>query len=294
MEQLETGNNGDDNGDDDDSEEETEVRDVNPENERLIESARTFLEDLLDEATTKDFYGSDLVAAYVDYLESCELVEQAVNVLEAFFKEKSKPAEDAGKFLPAELWTSWARLVSFSQSLEPGIAILQKALKQIPMAESDHMIILLELLGAKLMAAGEDEEGTGDFGDIFQRILLLAPGFPEMPDLEDPSFGISSVSIACLQYLRYKINKDGVAGARGVYNAVLFQSSLGKSMGAEGTESIQAFVDEAIEAEMNEDKSTAAAKNRLRRLYDVAVEAFTDTNLEDEYRGRRNEVVIYG
>jgi hypothetical protein len=218
-------------------------------------------------------------------------VEDAVNVLEAFFPTKSKLAAD-DKFVPAKLWTDWARLVAFSQSLVAGIVILQKALKQIPMAEPDHIVVLLELLGAKLMAG--DEEGPGDLGDIFQRILLLAPGFAEMQDIEEPSFGISNVSIACLQYLRHKINKDGVAGARVVYNAVLFQSSLGKSMGAECNESIKAFVDEAIEAEMNEDMSTAAAKNRLRRLFDAAVDAFTDTSLEDEYRRKRNEVVIYG
>jgi hypothetical protein len=122
----------------------------------------------------------------------------------------------------------------------------------------------------------------------------LAPGFQEMQDIEEPSFGISNVSIACLQYLRYKISKEGVAGARVVYNAVIFQSSLGKSMAAECNESIKAFVDEAIEAEMNEDKSSAVAKNRLRRLFDAAVDAFADTSLEDEYRRRRNEVVIYG
>jgi U3 small nucleolar RNA-associated protein 6 len=291
MEQLETGNGADN---DDDSEQEAEDRDddnVNHQNEQRLETARTFLESLLKDAATRDFYGSDLVAAYVEYLESCEQVEDAVNVIDAFYKTKSKPAGD-DKFLPAKLWTDWARLVAFSQSLVAGIGILQKGLKQIPMAEPDHIIVLLELLGAKLMAG--DEEGTGDFGDVFQRILLLAPGFVEMQDIEEPSFGISNVSIACLQYLRHKINKDGVAGARVVYNAVLFQSSLGKSMGAEANESIKAFVDEAIEAEMNEDKSTAAAKNRLRRLYDAAVNAFTDTSLEDEYRRRRNEVVIYG
>lgn len=295
MEQLETGNGGDNDDDDDDSEQETEDRDddnVNPENERLLESARTFLEGLLKDATTRDFYGSDLVAVYVDYLESCEEVEDAVHILEAFFKTKSKPAA-ADKHVPAKLWTDWARLVAFSESLVAGICILQKALKQIPMAEPDHIVILLEMLGAKLMA-GDKAESTGDLGDIFQRILLLAPGFVEMQDIEEPSFGISNVSIACLQYLRHKINKEGVAGARVVYNAVLFQSSLGKSLGAEGNESIKAFVDEAIEAEMNEDKSTAAAKNRLRRLFDVAVDAFTDTSWEEEYRRKRNEVVIYG
>jgi U3 small nucleolar RNA-associated protein 6 len=296
MEQLEPGNGADnDNDDDEEDSEEVQETEVNPENERLLESARTFLEKLFKDASTRDFYGSDLVSAHVDYLESCEEVEDAVNVLEAFFKTKAKPAAEADdKFVPAELWTDWARLVAFSQSTVAGIRILQKALKQIPMAEPDHVMILLELLGAKLMA-GDEAEGVGDFTDIFQRILLLAPGFEEMlQDIEDPSFGISNVSIACLEYLRYKINKEGVAGARVVYNAVLFQSSLGKSMAAECNESIKAFVDESIEAEMNEDKTTAAAKNHLRRLFDVVVDAFADTSLEDEYRRKRNEVVIYG
>jgi tetratricopeptide (TPR) repeat protein len=285
LEQLETGNGGGDN----DSKEEQENEEQEDNSERL-EVVRSFLEGILKDTTTLEFYDSDLLSAHVDYLESGEKVEDAIHLLEAFLQ--SNPATADKSQLPAKLWTDWARLVSFSQSVVAGISILEKALKQIPMAESDHMIVLLELLGAKLLA-NIDEKVTGDCGDIFQRIILLAPGFVEMEDIEEPSFGIDNVSSACLQYLRHKMNTDGVAGARVVYNAVLFQSGVGKSMGANGDESIKAFIDEAIEAEMN-DKSNAAAKNRLRRLYDLAVETFSHTSFADEYRRRRNEVVIYG
>jgi hypothetical protein len=154
------------------------------------------------------------------------------------------------------------------------------------MAEPDHVVILLELLGAKLMA-GDEAEGTGDFTDIFQRILLLAPGFEEMPDIEEPSFGISNVSIACLQYLRHKQK------ALLVPVVTMQFSSRVLVNGGECSDPSRPLWTRPSK-QMKEDKSTSAGKNRLRRLFDVAVDAFTDTSLEDEYRRRRNEVVIYG
>jgi hypothetical protein len=64
-------------------------------------------------------------------------------------------------------------------------------------------------------------------------------------------------------------------------------------LAANGDESIKAFVDEAIQVEMI-DKPNEDAKKRLRRLFEAVVELFSDTPYEDEYRRRRDDVIVYG
>jgi len=247
-----------------------------------VQGVQTFLEHLLKEATDFNFDSTDIILARVDYLQSCDKPKNAIQELEHFVESKSSAEK-----VPAAVWIKWASLV-LPQSTPSAVAILERAIKQIPMANSDHMIVALELLGLKLMA-----NGGADSWNVFQRILLLAPGFIEMEDIEEPLFGISNVSSACLIYLRHNLQEEGVTGARLVYDAALFQSSACKLLAANGDESIKAFVDEAIQVEMI-DKPNEDAKKRLRRLFEAVVELFSDTPYEDEYRRRRDDVIVYG
>lgn len=274
LEQLQSGK--------DDEDSDSDAEDSSDKEER-IEAVHKFVKKLLKDAAALGLNSFSMVLAHVDYLESCDKTSDAIKVLAAFVE--STP----GDKVPATVWTKWASLVS-PRSMPTAIGILKRATKQVPMTESDHMVVLLELLGATLLA---DDAGVADPSDCFQRILLLAPGFAEMNDIESPHFGINNVSSACLIYLRHKTEAEGVAGARSVYHAVLFQSSVGKALATRGDEAIKAFVDEAIATELDEKAFTTKAKNALRRLFDEVVEMFADTPLAGEYRRSRDAVVVY-
>ena len=132
-----------------------------------------------------------------------------------------------------------------------------------------------------------------DASKVFERILLLAPGFGDMEDVEDAPFGVKSVPDAFLVYLRHVLNTRGIVGAREVYNAVLFQSTFTEKINSnEHMQTLRAFVDESIEANYNHISKGKGLE--IRRLYDAAVKLFSGTPLADEYRQRRDDNIRYG
>jgi U3 small nucleolar RNA-associated protein 6 len=212
---------------------------------------------------------------HADYLGNLLQSDEAISVLDNFC---SSP-----KHANAAVYIRLAKLCGANAA-----SILQRAVDRIPINNPDHMRVLLQLCGA-LLGDGKDVH------TVFQRILLLAPGFPDLvaEDVDDVSFGMRSVADTFLPYLQFALQRSGTEGARKVYAAALFQSTQKVDQG--NLEAIQAFVDKCIQVEEleSEKEKTKTSKARLRRLYDKAIELFRDTSLEDVYREKRNERVIY-
>jgi hypothetical protein len=219
----------------------------------------------------------EFVLEHADYLFGRKQRKEAAKVLQEFCNKQKVTATKT-----ASVWIKWAGLVKHGQA----VAVLRQAVDRIPTSDKEHMIVLLQLFGSLLASP---EKSDKEISDVFQRILLLAPGTNAstvsamVEEIEELPFGLESVSDAYLQYLEYAMQNDGLKGARKVYAPVLFHStqSLG-SVGSMG--SLRAFLDKCLELE-----AEAKDKKRLRRLYDKAIDLFQETPLEDAYRQERSE-----
>ena len=213
---------------------------------------------------------SELILEQVDYWVDTRKSKVALQNLEEFCT--------TSKSSSAAVWIKWASLVN---GKEKAASILRKALDRIPFNDHDHIRILLCLFGVLMSSQSKDEK---QISEIFQRILVLAPGIPNLEldskVLELP-FGIASIPVAHLKYLEYQFETKGLIGARKAYSAVLFQSSPR----LDDLAALKAFVDKCIQLEQKD-------KKRLRRVYDRAIELFEGTSLEDIYRDERNENAI--
>ena len=270
--------------------------------ELLLQSRRKFLDSLFKKVSTmENIYSSRLALEYANHLRFNGDDTDAAAILQAFVEKNLALKNDNSKVkhIPAAIWTTWAALV-FDKSPASAVSILQRALVSIPMNQINHFIILLQLLGAKLQQSAatatnyeKEEDMLVDASKVFERILLLAPGFGDMEDVEDAPFGVKSVPDAFLVYLRHVLNTRGIIGAREVYNAVLFQSTFTEKINSnEHMQTLRAFVDESIEANYNHISKGKGLE--IRRLYDAAVKLFSGTPLADEYRQRRDDNIRYG
>jgi tetratricopeptide (TPR) repeat protein len=246
-------------------------------------ACRKLLEKLFKEASSLKDYSAALVLEHVDYLVRAGKHQAAFSRLEGFAKVNCTSAA---------IWIRWADLVyQHTSKRTRAIGILDQALTQIPMSATvDNMQVLLELLGAKLATAARDS------WSVLERILILAPGCVQMEDVEQPAFGVKSVSDACLQFFLHTIATETTKEVRKIYQAVLFQSSLLENISSESDAACyKDFIDASIKAE-KEDASCFEheKKQRLERIFESAIKAFKDAPVGDEYRQRRDDEVRFG
>jgi U3 small nucleolar RNA-associated protein 6 len=239
-----------------------------------LERSQRFLFQLFDQAKTLHFETSDLILEQVAFLALVESDQEASQCIQNFVENHPTKAS-------IDVWRRYAAM-----SPDQAVDILEEAAKYISVEQEAHMVVLLELFGAKLAIPDEKSLPV-----LFQTILLLAPGFGEMKDVEDPVYGIKNISCACLQYLRYASKHHGLNEMRRIYQAVLFESSLGTLEGGDPS-LINIFLEEAMKAE-EEFGSSKETRCQLRRLCDIALQLFENTDEEEKYRWRK-ENILYG
>jgi len=301
----EDGDRDDDDGDDDGRSKE---EDDTSRNRRRRQAAWALLREILQDAMASNDVGGSpaLVLLHADFLADADGdTEGAIALLQNFVDQ----CQAKDKAVPASIWMRLAGLLYHKKGDDDeknestAFLLLEKGMKVIPMHHSDHVVLLLQLFGARLMSAGATTTTTSESGrlwDLFQRLLLLAPGFAELPDIQDPAFeNVTNVPTACLQYLRYNLetvdNNNSVDRARKVCDAVLFQSTSLDLLTSTDAETMKAFVDESIEAEEEraETKNRKQQQKRLNRLYEVAIRMFRGTSLATDYRQQRDERVRF-
>ena len=227
----------------------------------------------------------DLAMEQVEYYLAQGDTNQAMSVLKTFCADSKGEA-------PSSLWIRWASLFE-EKDHSKAKHVLKRALGQIPLGKSDHIIVLLQYFGCLLH---EKESDKAMLNDTFQRILLLAPTAWEVnvEDVSEYSFGIRCLAQAYLGYLKLASSPEqqeslGPKVARKIYESVLFQATIQISNeDSLNFAYLQTFVDEVLQLE-------EVSKNRtqLCRVYDQAIHIFRGTVLEKHYRQCRNDGAIY-
>lgn len=268
-------------GDDSDNEENDKEDKHEHESEQVLVARRAegvpLLEKLFEEASKSGFYSSSLALEYCDFLEAQGDRDRAQEVLESFVSTRQS--------VEVAVWIRWAGLVS-EDSMQEAVKVLQRGLDRISIDKADHLVLLVQLVGAKLLAK--------DFpSKELERLLMLYPGFTEVEDLNDSPFTVSNVCESVLACLRFAMQEQGLSGARKVYKSALLQSCFADKAKNTHADSLKALFDEAIAAEAECTEATERKRN-LSRLFDVAMRSFQGSPLADEYRHARNDVVGYG
>ena len=101
-------------------------------------------------------------------------------------------------------------------------------------------------------------------------------------------FQLLTVLDACLAYLKYAYENSGITGARKVYSAVLFQSSV--KVSEDTADGVTEFLECCLKLEKCESKMD---KKRLTRLNELGMKLFAGTAMEDEYREQRNSTAVF-
>jgi U3 small nucleolar RNA-associated protein 6 len=220
----------------------------------------------------------------------------------------------------AEAWLLWVSLAAPS-SLKKQKSILKWALQSIPVDQHpDYVVILLQYFAAQLKAAkaqkkkDEDESSHDHEKNLFetlQNLLLLTPKTVGDIAIEPGSTGLDfelcDVFEGYEDCLDHFYKRKGIAGARSIYEAVLFRSTAASVVSELSANPIRGFVDRCLALEQqeqqkevsNQNKSTRAststkAKRRvLCKLYDKAIYIFEGTPLEESYRHDRNELAVF-
>lgn len=237
-----------------------------------VEHAIAFLGEILTKASAEDFYSAKLAMEYSSFLERCGQKDDARACLEDFIDLANSDVE-------ASVWIQLAEL-----SNGDAVVILEKAAKQIEMCKKGHFHVLLCLLAASMVHAGDT-----DLFPLFNRILLLAPGFSSSLLLERESFGVIGLPDICLLYLRHVRNMEGDVTAQKACRVVLYNSSIAKAMfQVDEDASIDIFT-EAIEIERSV-QNEKRQKSSLKRLFDRIIEVVGDSpSLADEFRQKKQE-----
>jgi len=207
------------------------------------------------------------------------------------------------KAAPSEAWLLWA---SLSGSLKKQTSILKHALQRIPIDKHpDYVTILLQYLATQLKTAKDDDNDdenknkTGALFETLQNLILLAPKTAGDICVKDTGLdfelsGIFEGYKACLDHF---YETKGIVGARSIYEAVLFRSSV--KLSEETAEALKEFVDRCLELELNRKTTSVGPKHSqiqrrvLRKLYDKVIDIFEGTPLEESYRYDRNELAVY-
>lgn len=232
---------------------------------------------ILDTAEERE--SADFILEVAEYYVALGEDDKALEVLKGHCNATKKK-------VTAALWIRWASLVEDSQPSD----ILKRAVDRTPMNEPDYLQVLLQYFGALLLEyeneAVEELPDKKVLTEVFQRILLAAPTSMDvvLEDVTSYPFGVESVVHAYLKYLVHASEREGIASARRIYQAVLFQSSI--QVHESNLDHLRAFVEQCISLERKD-------RNRLRRIYDKVLELFEDTPLEEIYREQRNTMAIY-
>jgi len=254
-------------------EEEDEDEDEDPD----VALGFELLETLFDEAAKTQFFSADLVMEQTLLLQRLNKKEAAIKCLEDFAEQK--PVTEALKV--------WIYLAEISE--KGPIPILTKALGGADMNHPSYYEVLLHLFGAKLEA-----QDDSNLLALFQKLVLLTPGFLPISEIEEPIFGIPHAPNACLQFLRYLRSKGDTVHARKVYRTVIFESSLGNIFNEFDEDMMVTFVEEAVALEQDSSGKKADKRNALVRLLEEASKLFEDTELGRKYQERLREVKLAG
>lgn len=246
-------------------------------NQASIEAVEQFVDDLWKAAG--DYTSPDLALEHCHYLIESGNASEAIETIGAYCTGSS--SSTGKKVVPAKAWIVWASLAPHEKQK----AILERALQSLSMDRPDYMEVLIQHFGAQIAS----DEADAQLFDTLQRIILLAPKTTGDILVADTGleFGLSSVFGSYCAYLEHSSKKRGIQGARKVYTAVLFQSTV--KLTESNVESVKSFVDHCLELEQGPDGD----RKRLRRLYDKALEIFGGTILEDKYRQERNDKSVY-
>lgn len=249
------------------------------------EAVYSLISEILRDAVSSDFYTPTVALLHSDFLVNMKgNAESAINVLQSFVDKKSS----TGDKVPASVWTTLAKLYN-RRNNETSIHVIEQGLKTIPMSHPDHLVLLLQLFGARLY--GKSVSDLNILSEYFQQIMLLAPGFTNIDwDVEVSVYGkVTNVPTACLEYLRYCVEVlESNDIARKVCDAVLFNTTNLQQLVASDPEAMKLFVEESIVVE--ESESTMDVVKRLDRLLNAAIQMFQGTPFVTEYRQQRDEL----
>jgi tetratricopeptide (TPR) repeat protein len=276
-----------------------------------------FIQDLFEDASKDEaIYSSTLALEHAEYYIHRDMNQEALQLLTKYLEAVIETNPPAGN-----LTLLWLRLATLSFQEESAVAarpVLRRALKHTPITHPDYLTLLLENFGAELAVSESEDDNIDnrkDVTELFQQILLVsAAGSVANAGTSDddtelsertPTFGVSSVAEACLQFAMYCVKAIGpLEGVRKAYKMVLLQSNFvesrdGKTM--EDIESLSAFFDKCIEVEETHAKNRAGKSKsgqkkdrlRLRQLYEAAIHLFKDIpSLADKYHQGRNAIVL--
>lgn len=257
-----------------------------------VEAAVAFLEELLSNAAKASFYSADLALEYATFLTRSGQKQEAVTCLEHFIESNSSSSIHNKNHVPAGVWIHLAEL-----SERRACTILSRACQHIPPDRKDHFGVLLRLFGSNLQRGGE-QDPDGLFS-LFVRMLLLAAGFRDSLVLKEESFGVKGLADACLKYLDYvrevnsgKTNKT----VQKIYQAVLYKSTIGKTLLEVDEDATIQFFSTAIEAEKASKSDSKIQRkkrrNNLRRLYDTIIDLLGESTFADDFRQQKREDLI--
>ena len=236
-----------------------------------IEAAVVFLGDLLTEASKESFYSASLALEYANFFKRCGQKDDAKSCLKDFIRKNDSNNQ-------AHLWVQLAELCE-----EDATSVLEKASRHTNVDKKEHFQVLIRLFGARM----QKEEET-DLFPLFERLLLLAPGFKHSLTLEQESFGVNGLADVCVQFLHFSRERRGTDAACRVYHKVLYKSTVANAMLDSDEETTLMFFSSAIEVErlaQNDKKQ----KVNLRRLYDTIISILGDNPLADDYRQQKRE-----
>lgn len=249
------------------------VREYLKYNSKVHQQASQLVKDIFSKATDEEKVSVDVLSEYLNFLGPDE-TEKAVQVIQSFV--------DTGNKIPATVWLRWAK---FAKTVDAAARILERAIKATRATESEHLVLLLQLMGAKVRL----ESSTSDLLSIQERILYLSSGFVDLERTDDGPFKMDGTMDACLQCLQHIQQTDGLAGARKAYWPVLFQSAAVKQHVTGDLHGAQRYIDACIGVE-NVCQDEEDRCRRLSRIYSRAVEVFVDTELASDYRLKSQEL----
>ena len=261
---------------------------------------------------------SELAIEHTNYLVRQGKAEDALRIIKNHCTTRSRPGASNGAVgASSDAWFLWASLASSSTKKQAGV--LNRALQSLPVDKHpDYVAVLLQYFAAQLRVADPGsgvERGNGDSGEkklfeTLQKLLLLAPKTVGDLVIEPGSTGLDfelrdvfEGYTACLNHF---YERRGIAGARSVYEAVLFRSTAASVVTEDSAGPVRGFVDRCLELEHKEQqqqqqqqsppaKATGSKSNQriLCKLYDKAIDIFAETSMEETYRNDRNERVVF-
>ena len=258
---------------------------------------------------------SELAMEHTRYLLRQGKEEDALKTIKDHCTNTKSSRVGGGSPSSADAWLLWVSLAAPS-SLKKQKSILKWALQSIPVDQHpDYVVILLQYFAAQLKAAksqkkkDEAESSYSSYDheknlfETLQNLLLLTPKTVGDIAIEPGSTGLDfevcDVFEGYEDCLDHFYKRKGIAGARSIYEAVLFRSTAASVVSELSANPIRGFVDRCLELEQHnggdqKSSTNASAKRRvLCKLYDKAIDIFEGTPFEETYRHDRNELAVF-